>query len=286
MPYRAVSNSPVPNSLGFPAHSNVRRAAENAARISHARGDEPFGMVIAPGVVRLVTGKQATHANVAFSTRKSAEDLAETPHLTKFSKDERRSEITGWSAKSRSRMIRVFAELDYAPLMSGEALPAMITLTYPGDWLTVAPSADVVKRVHFKAFTKRWKRNWGQPLRCVWKLEFQRRGAPHLHLFTVPPGGHVSSRLKGWTGMEFAPWLSRTWADVVAHPDREQRRRHELAGTAIDYADALTARDPKRLAMYFAKHSAPSLMSSKEYQHRVPREWMSTASENYAVCGN
>ncbi len=74
--------------------------------------------------------------------------------------------------------------------------------------------------------------------------------------------------------MEFAPWLSRTWADIVNHPDAEQRRRHELAGTAIDYADALTARDPKRLAMYFSKHSAPSLMSSKEYQHRVPREWV------------
>ncbi len=85
--------------------------------------------------------------------------------------------------------------------MSSEALPAMITLTYPGDWLTVAPSADAVKRVHFKALAKRWQRNWGHPLRCVWKLEFQRRGAPHLHLFTVPPGGHFASKLKDWNGI-------------------------------------------------------------------------------------
>ena len=54
-------------------------------------------------------------------------------------------------------------------------LPAMLTLTYPGDWLTVAPDGETVKR-HFTALAKRYERTWGEPLVCIWKLEFQDRG--------------------------------------------------------------------------------------------------------------
>ena len=60
------------------------------------------------------------------------------------------------------------------------------------------------------------------------------------------------------------------WAEVVDHPDPEQRRRHERAGTALDYAEGLRATDPRRVAAYFTKHG---LMAAKEYQHHVPDEW-------------
>jgi hypothetical protein len=36
----------------------------------------------------------------------------------------------------------------------------MLTLAYPGDWLTVAPDAETVKR-HFWALCKRYQRAWG-----------------------------------------------------------------------------------------------------------------------------
>ncbi|NQU37085.1 MAG: hypothetical protein HQ526_05735, partial [Actinobacteria bacterium] len=78
VPYRAASTSPIPNSLGFSTAEAIRQAAQSAARISEAVGDEPFGMVIGPGVVRLVTGKQATEANVAFSTRDRVKDIDST----------------------------------------------------------------------------------------------------------------------------------------------------------------------------------------------------------------
>lgn len=267
------TSHPIPNSLGFPARQDVIDTAERLAALSHAIGSERFGMVIAPGVVRLVTGDSALDTGAAFSTRPDPVELAAKPSLTE-SRPQPREPIAAWSQKSRSRMIRVFAELDYSPLLTSGRLPAMITLTYPGDWLAVAPDAVTVKRVHFKALAKRWQRAWGSPLRCVWKLEFQRRGAPHLHLFTVPPMGRSSSRFAAWSDLEFPTWLSKTWADIVDHPDEVQRRNHELAGTGIDYADAVTARDPKRLAIYFAKHAAPSAASSKEFQHSVPPEWI------------
>ncbi|MFC7650299.1 hypothetical protein ACFQX6_65755 [Streptosporangium lutulentum] len=56
----------------------------------------------------------------------------------------------------------------------------------------------------------------------------------------------------------------------MAAPDPAERARHQLAGTGIDYAEGLKARDPKRVAVYFTKHGA---FQAKEYQHCVPEEW-------------
>ncbi|SKJ21733.1 rolling circle replication-associated protein [Mycobacteroides abscessus] len=174
--------------------------------------------------------------------------------------------ITHWSRKSRSAMCRTFAELDYTPLVESGRVPAMITLTYPGDWETVAPSGANVKR-HMVLWRKRFQREYGEPARYIWKLEFQRRGAPHIHLWMAPPAS------SGRSGQRFPHWLSETWADIVDHPDAEQRARHRLAGTAIDVRSGLKACDPKRLAIYFTKHSSPNPHGEKEYQHIVPELW-------------
>lgn len=65
--------------------------------------------------------------------------------------------IVEWSRKSRSAMCRTFAELDYSPIIGANRIPAMVTLTYPGDWLTVAPSGKAVKR-HLDLWRKRFER--------------------------------------------------------------------------------------------------------------------------------
>ncbi|UBV20814.1 hypothetical protein H8Z59_26925 [Mycolicibacterium fortuitum] len=174
--------------------------------------------------------------------------------------------ITEWSRKSRSSMCRTFAELDYSPLVESGRVPAMVTLTYPGDWEVVAPDGASVKR-HMVLWRKRFQREYGEPARYIWKLEFQRRGAPHIHLWMAPPTS------PGRSGQGFAQWLSKTWAQIVDHPDPEQKARHRLAGTAIDVRKGLRACDPKRLAIYFTKHSSPNLHGDKEYQHIVPEPW-------------
>jgi hypothetical protein len=174
--------------------------------------------------------------------------------------------ITEWSRKSRSAMCRTFAELDYSPLVESGRVPAMVTLTYPGDWEAVAPDGASVKR-HMVLWRKRFQREYREQARYIWKLEFQRRGAPHIHLWMTPP---ISP---GRSGQGFARWLSETWAQVVDHPDAEQKARHLLAGTAIDVRNGLRACDPKRLAIYFTKHSSPNLHGDKEYQHKVPELW-------------
>lgn len=174
--------------------------------------------------------------------------------------------ITKWSRKSRSAMCRTFAELDYSPLVESGRVPAMITLTYPGNWEAVAPDGASVKR-HMVFWRKRFQREYGEPTRYIWKLEFQRRGAPHIHLWMALPMS------PGRSGRSFAQWLSETWTQVVDHPNPEQKARHLLAGTAIDVRNGLKACDPKRLAIYFTKHSSPNPHGNKEYQHIVPEPW-------------
>ncbi|BBC68280.1 hypothetical protein MMRN_51760 [Mycobacterium marinum] len=73
-------------------------------------------------------------------------------------------------------MCRTFAELDYCPLVDSGRVPAMVTLTYPGDWEVVAPDGASVKR-HMVLWRKRFQREYGEAARYIWKLEFQRRGA-------------------------------------------------------------------------------------------------------------
>lgn len=200
-------------------------------------------------------------------------------------------QITGWSPRSRARMIRRMAEIDWTPMLSADALPGMVTLTYPGDWEQVAPDGACSK-CHVETLFKRYARAWGAEWVGVWKLEFQFRGAPHYHLYMVPPlgksGAHLREeherKLREWVpgtpkprmrpvkfeGLIFREWLSLTWADIVNHPDPEQKRRHIAAGTGVDYAEGMRTSDPKRLAVYFAKHGT---FADKQYQHNVPELW-------------
>lgn len=172
-----------------------------------------------------------------------------------------RSKISKWSAKSRLNMVETLCSLDYSPLLREGRTPAMVTLTLPGAWEVVAPTGAAFKAL-VRAFQERWFRATGERLAGVWKLEFQRRGAPHLHILCAPPA-RVGQ-------LPFREWLSAVWADVVAHPDLVERMKHEQAGTGVDYNEGLRAKDPKRVAVYFLKHNNAG---GKEYQHVVPELW-------------
>jgi hypothetical protein len=142
----------------------------------------------------------------------------------------------------------------------------MITLTYPGEWLSVAPSAKHAKR-HLHAFRKQFERKFGRPLYALWKAEFQRRGAVHFHIFCVAP---ISIQL-------LRGWVASAWSDIVKHPDEAERAKHRLAGTAVDIAKGAFIGDTRLVAIYFSKHSSPTF-GSKEYQNSPPQEWLDAGS--------
>ncbi len=266
--------------LRFPRPDLVAAAAalfDGAQPWAHGRDRldaEPesgrFRITVGPGVVRLGwTNPVRAERAAERAVNRHRLDVATEEDRVKSGRDESDPPgrgITEWSRKSRAAMCHTFAELDYTPLVESGRVPAMVTLTYPGDWECVAPDGASVKR-HMVLWRKRFQREWGEPARYIWKLEFQRRGAPHIHLWMAPPHG------VGRSGRAFWTWLSEEWAGIVAHPDPEQRARHLLAGTAVDVLNGLRACDPKRLAIYFTKHSSPNREVEKEYQHIVPDAW-------------
>jgi hypothetical protein len=177
--------------------------------------------------------------------------------------------ITEWSRKSRVRMTETFLQLDYAPLFADLLkVPGMWTLTYPDNWEVLVPTGKEFKR-HLDVFRKRFKRAWGYDIVGLWKLEFQGRGAPHLHLFAPVPHGKAAGAGVGGKRV-FTSWLAVVWPDIVGNPDPEHRRRHEQHGTYVSYQEGLKADDPRRLAVYFSAHGRYVV---KEYQHVVPELW-------------
>ncbi|MFC0437678.1 hypothetical protein [Kutzneria buriramensis] len=260
----------------FPSPELVDQAAALLPQVRRAAGPDHVltegprtYITIGPGVISVRTKDFARAQRTA--EREIARREIDVDLLTSFLQErgefpedpEPTRVISEWSRKSQTKMIETYSALDFTPMYTDPTrVPAMLTLTYPGDWLTVAPTGRAVKD-HMKALRKRYERAWSEPLRCIWKLEFQRRGAPHVHMLMVPPHGEADS-------LRFREWVSRAWADVVAHPDLEEYQRHLRAGTGVDYAEGLKASDPRRVAVYFSKHST---FRDKAYQHIVPEEW-------------
>lgn len=222
-------------------------------------------------------------------TFRTLEDSEEYNWLTAEYEASQRGLIAAWSAKSRARMVSTICELDLSQLVAGDTLPGMVTLTLPGDWLAVAPNHATMTR-KFDNFLRAWAKKFGAGSANIWKREFQRRGAPHYHLWLVPPvmpGGLP----------EFRRWLSLAWTTALS-PDRSYSLpagvhgplnmlhtkpgnlrcgcsewcRSLSAGTGLDFAEAMRARDPRRLAVYFLKESLGG--EGKAYQNRAPVEWL------------
>lgn len=184
----------------------------------------------------------------------------------------KRDGITTFTRQARARMVRTLCTLDYAPLFDEDMQPAMVTLTLPGDWEKIAPTAAEFKKI-IQRFLARFAYSWGRKLVGVWKLEFQRRGAPHLHILMTPPAG----RSRG-DGLTFREWLGLAWAGCCKTAELlgpDEAVKHVNAGTGIDYDERGQWADAKRIAVYYAKHG---LYGAKEYQNQAPALWVEAGS--------
>lgn len=139
----------------------------------------------------------------------------------------RRSFIKEWSEKSRDNLMGLCRELEAL----GDKPSHMITLTYPADWVTVCPDGAKAKK-HLEAFRKRLTRYLAKrdiEFNCLWFLEFQSRGAPHFHLLIWGEGLKDRMNIKN-----LRSHVSRGWASIVNHPDKNEYQKHLKAGTRVE----------------------------------------------------
>jgi hypothetical protein len=148
----------------------------------------------------------------------------------------KRGIVKDFSIESRQRLQRLLASIN----QDVAGLPTFLTLTYPFEY---SLQWEVWKRdldVFFRSFRRKWPRAWG-----VWRLEFQKRGAPHFHLLLwdgpiiEEPMEVYSPKKKKmvWIGnpgnennKELFQWFSSTWYRVVGSGDG----KHLKAGTRIE----------------------------------------------------
>lgn len=124
-----------------------------------------------------------------------------------------RGDVVHFSYKARQRLAFVAANTPVRFL-------TMITLTYPSEY---SNDGLAVKR-HFREFLQFCRRDLGTPF-YLWFLEFQRRGAPHLHLLLDWP---LPRSRQAVQAVRFR--VASTWYRIVGSGDE----KHLAAGTRTE----------------------------------------------------
>ena len=155
-----------------------------------------------------------------------------------------RGKVREFSRRSRTRLMQTICSIPVAHVGRGLLF---ITLTYPRAW----PGDWPAWKRHLDTLGKRMKRRFPD-FGAVWKLEPQKRGAPHFHLLVV--------------GVPFIAkqWLSRAWFEIVRSGDA----RHLAAGTQVQLA-----RSHRGVVSYAAKYTAKREQLPASWQNGVGRFW-------------
>ena len=139
-----------------------------------------------------------------------------------------RGQVKGFSSASRKRMIQQCAKM-------GKAVPVFLTLTYGKEY----PQDPAEWKKHLATWGKRLKR-YAPEMSAIWRLEPQKRGAPHYHLLIYQKDGKPP----------FLPkeWIAESWSQVLGEYSSEE---HLKAGTRIE-----SLRSSRGAAFYVAKYCA------------------------------
>lgn len=138
----------------------------------------------------------------------------------------KRGEIEVFSAGSRYRLFRLLHQIEFEEV-------CFMTLTYPDAF----PTDPAVYKANLKEFHRKFEIEY-PGIQMVWRLEFQKRGAPHYHLMILD--WHPND-----DGMVEWMWKAtcHTW-DMA----------HELLG--VNYELIVDGNQQRLIAHYLAKYIA------------------------------
>jgi hypothetical protein len=164
-------------------------------------------------------------------------------------------------------------------------LPTFITLTYPGTWHRDPERWKQQLKAFMAALFRKWERAWG-----IWRLEFQKRGAPHFHLllWDGPTVEAIEARRqngklcmvaipgsRSWKNRSVFAWLSDTWFRVVGSGDE----KHRQAGTRIEPVISVNG-----VMAYAAKYLAkPTEEQTEIFEGGTGRHWARIGEERWRI---
>jgi hypothetical protein len=173
-----------------------------------------------------------------------------------------RGKIKRLSDQSRTRLVKATKDLEAL----GHEADWMFTGTAAANWedvyITSEDGGDLsggrVFKQQLKLFRTRLERKLEKlDVLCwsaLWWLEFQARGAPHVHItfFNCKISRETRERLRKWVG--------RAWATAVENPNKLEQQKNISAGTKVE-------KMRKKHFGYAAKYA------SKMQQKEVPEDF-------------
>lgn len=162
--------------------------------------------------------------------------------------DRERGDISSFSSASRRRLIKKMLRLERSRLSDG----MFLTLTYHEQW----PEDRAALKRQLNAFLQACRRRW-PGLHYLWRVELQKRGAPHFHLILW------RSRGETWEHTDdIYRWAVDTW-QRVSGCTTEAHARH-----GVDLQELTSWREA---LAYTSKYVAK--MDSGEKDANLGRRW-------------
>jgi hypothetical protein len=128
-----------------------------------------------------------------------------------------RGEISGFSKQSRRRLQKKLIRLDMGRDWD------FVTLTYPGEYVIDAKRWHMDLEAFYAALRRKFVTQYGGAL---WRLEQQKRGAPHFHLLVYWAGGDVDVG-------ELRKWVRETWTRILGKPDNANYVRTQVLNVVV-----------------------------------------------------
>lgn len=166
----------------------------------------------------------------------------------------KKGDIRTFSQRSRTRLLKRYNRVNPDRAVK----PYHIVLTYPKRF----PTDSTDYKTDLDVFFKRLKTAFGE-LEFLWKLEFQKRGAPHYHIVLYLSKNYDIFYLRNWIGKNWYEVSQRFWETKLEN--------HLRAGTSCDLVT-----DLKKASFYLSKYISKQEAFEAENQGRFwgcSRNW-------------